>query len=89
MVAGVPNVSIAFCSTTTAFSEVASGNSCAAAMHLDASSRYVIRLSPLKRGSFMTCQSTCHIAFEYLLSKRTHFLFFDFEKRYGILAVYP
>ena len=62
--AGVPNLPTARRSAVTAFSEVASLNSSAPVTQREASSRYVMRFSPLMRGSFMTCQSVCHTALD-------------------------
>ena len=67
-VAGVPNLLIACRSTATAFSDVVYVNRVAPVTHLEASSRNVIKLSPLKRGSFIMCQPVCHMELECLLS---------------------
>ena len=72
IVAGMPNLFTAYLSAATALTEVASLKSVALVTHLEASSRYVIRLRPFMREVFMACQSVCHIAFEYILSHRTH-----------------
>ena len=74
--AGAPNRFAASRSTATAFSEVASLNMPAPVTHRDESSRHATKFEPLKRESFISCQPACHVALEYLLSKRTHFLRF-------------
>ena len=88
MVAGTPNLPTACRSTTTAFFEVASLNNAAPVTRLEASSRNVIKLSPLKRGSFIMRQSVCHMELECLLSWRTRFLFLDFAAD-GVTSPFP
>ena len=63
MVAGTPNLLTACLSTVTALNEIASLKRAAPVTHLEASSRYVIRFNPFMRGSFIVCQSVCHMAF--------------------------
>ena len=38
----------------------------------------MIRFRSFMRGSFITCQSVCHMAFEYRRSYLTHLCFLDF-----------
>lgn len=64
MVAGTPNLLMVCLSIITAFFEVASLKRAAPVTHREASYRYVIRFIPFIRGSFMACQSACHMAFE-------------------------
>jgi hypothetical protein len=74
MEAGFPYIAMASSSTSTECAEVASGNRPHPTTNLDASSRYAI-IHPFPS---MKVQSVCHMEFEYLLSKRTHFLLICF-----------
>ena len=64
IVAGTPNLPTACRSAATAFLDVASLKRAAPVTHREASSRRVIMFSPFILGSFMMCQSVCHMAFE-------------------------